>query len=145
MSSFCPIALYTCWTKNVFRIFLEEKKRVKIFRLSHKTRFNVSCVIFYGFSCDFMPVSYSRCFGRLVRFIHPRVWHLVPSGYGHQKEKKKSVQLLLWCCTGGAETGMKAHVAESAFWSWVWWYTGVIQLQLFLNWRRAIQQKVGAS
>lgn len=44
---------------------------MKISRLSHKTRFNVSCVIFYGFSCDFMPVSYGRCFGRLVRFIRP--------------------------------------------------------------------------
>lgn len=121
------------------------KKKVKIFRLSHKTRFNVSCVSFYGFSCDFTPVSYSRCFGRLVRFIHPRfdTW-CRPTMATRKKKKEKVVQLLLWCCTGGAETGMKAHVAESAFWSWVWWYTGVIQLQLFLNWRRAIQLKVGA-
>lgn len=46
--------------KNVFHI-LERKKKAKIFRPTHKVRFNVSCAIFYGFSCDFMPVSYSRC------------------------------------------------------------------------------------
>lgn len=125
--------------KNVFHIFSRKKeKKVE----SHKSRFNVSVVIFYGFSCDWMPVSYSRRFGRLARFIHPGfdTWCRPATA----TKKKKGVQLLLWCCTGGGETGTGARVAESAFWSRIWWYTGVIKLQPFLNWRRAIQQEVGA-
>lgn len=72
----------------------QKKKKVKIFRLSHKTRFKVSCVIFYGFSCDFMPVSYSRCCDRLVRFIHPGIDTWCRPATTTEKTKRKPPVML---------------------------------------------------
>lgn len=57
--------------KNVFHILKRKKEKAKIFRPTHKVRFNVSCAIFLWFQLWLYAGELQPLLGWLVRFIHP--------------------------------------------------------------------------